>query len=428
MRRREFLAALSGLAAAPLLADMPRRRHILLANCWHDINIGDIAHAPGLLELLSDFYPNVGVTLWPCPTTRGDQFDRDLTPEVRQMLLRRFPELTILKPGVHGQENGAVRADLVAAIRRSDVFVLGSGGYHGEPVEVWRKSTDKPFGIYGVTLSNVRRPGFAEAKFIYCRDSVSTSRLQESGLTGPVMEFAPDSTFGLQVRDDEQALKFLGEHGLEDRRFLCAIPRFRTSPYHTIYGLPPTAQDLEIDRINAEHKAADHAALREAIVNWVRTTGMKVLACPEMTYGVPLSKEQLVDPLPDDVRAQVVWRDRFWLCDEAASVFARARAVISLDCHSPIIALAAGTPAIHLRVATDNPHKSRMFADIGLPEWIHECDDVTGAQLTTMLMEIHERFEEALLKVRRAMAFVRERQAATMATIGRVLVETARTG
>ena len=48
--------------------------------------------------------------------------------------------------------------------------------------------------------------------------------------------------------------------------------------------------------------------------------------------------------------------------DEAASIYARALAVVSLDRHSPIIALAAGTPAIHLRVPTDDPHKSRMLA------------------------------------------------------------------
>jgi polysaccharide pyruvyl transferase WcaK-like protein len=91
--------------------------------------------------------------------------------------------------------------------------------------------------------------------------------------------------------------------------------------------------------------------------------------------------------------------------------------IISLDCHSPIIALAAGTPAIHLRVPTDNPHKSRMFADIGLPEWIHELEGMTGARLTELVMDIRREPAIAAQKVARAMTFVRGRQAATMAAV-----------
>jgi polysaccharide pyruvyl transferase WcaK-like protein len=153
------------------------------------------------------------------------------------------------------------------------------------------------------------------------------------------------------------------------------------------------------------------------LVNWVRATGMKALACPEMSYGVPLAKSELVDPLPADVRARVVWKDTFWNADEAASVMARARAVVSLDCHSPIIALAAGTPSIHLRVPTDNPHKSKMFADIGLGEWVHELEGMTGDRLTRVVMEIHGDYPAALAKVAKSMTFVRQRQAETMRVV-----------
>jgi polysaccharide pyruvyl transferase WcaK-like protein len=412
--------ALAG-ATAPLRAAAPERRvrRILFANAWHCINIGDIAHTPGLLNLLDTFLPEVGVTLWPVPSTRPGH-ERELDPAVRRMLLAGFPRLKILQAGDGYTKGPATRPDLVAAMKEADLFIVGSGGMHEAPLEVWRATTDKPYGIYGVTfgkLSTARAAVLKKAAFVYCRDSVSVAHLEEAGVTGPQVGFGPDSTFGLHLRDDERAERFLGQAGLGNKKFLCVIPRHRYSPYHSIYNYSPTDQDREVDRVNREHQSADHAAAREMIVNWVRTTGLKVLACPEMTYGVPLAKAELVDPLPADVKARVVWRDSFWNADEAASVYARALAVVSLDCHSPIIALAAGTPAIHLRVPTDNPHKSRMFADIGLPGWIHELEGMTGPRLTELVMEIHREPAVAAQKVERAMTLVRRRQAITMASV-----------
>ena len=42
--------------------------------------------------------------------------------------------------------------------------------------------------------------------------------------------------------------------------------------------------------------------------SWVRETGNKVLICPEMTYQVDIMDELLIDPLPDDVKRNVVKR------------------------------------------------------------------------------------------------------------------------
>jgi hypothetical protein len=140
--------------------------------------------------------------------------------------------------------------------------------------------------------------------FVYGRDSVSAGILESAGLTGPDTGFAPDGVFGFDLRDDARALPWMREHGLAEREFICVIPRHRVSPYHTLYGYPPTEEDRQVDRLNTEFAAADHAAARELLVNWVRATGMKALACPEMSYGVPLAKSELVDPLPADVRAR----------------------------------------------------------------------------------------------------------------------------
>lgn len=425
LTRRQFQASLAASVAAVLThsaisrAEEPKRKRILIANAWHCINIGDIAHGPGLFQLLQAHVPEADITLWPVPSTRPG-YDRELAPEVRTMLERHFPGLTILKAGDGHSKGPATRPDLVAAIAQADLFIVGSGGMHEDPLHVWRATTDKPYGVYGVSLnklSGARTDLLSKAAFIYARDSVSTANLEQAGVTCPHRGFGPDAVFGFTLRDDERALPYLQKHGLEEGRFLCVIPRHRTSPYHTMYGYAPTDEDREVDRINAEFAASDHATSRALITHWVRTTGLKVLACPEMTYGVPLAKEHLVDPLPDDVKPHVVWRDSFWMPDEAASIFARARAVVSLDCHSPIIALAAGTPSIHLRVPTDNPFKSRMFADIGLPEWVHELEGMTNEKLIALVTAIHEQPEAAAAKVGKAMAFVKKRQSETMTAV-----------
>jgi len=398
------------------------RKRILIANAWHCINIGDIAHTPGLLHLLNTYLPDAKVTLWPVPSIRPGQ-ERELDPEVRRMLMAGVPDLTIIKAG-GPHTKPAVRPDLVSAINEADLFIVGSGGMHAAPLDVWRATTDKPYGIYGVTFGDInadRAASLNQASFIYCRDSVSVEHLRQAGVTGSKVGFGPDSTFALQLRGDDRAERFLRERDLQTGKFICVIPRYRSSPYHTIYNDVANDRDREVDRTNAEFESADHQVAREMIVNWVQTTGLKVLACPEMTYGVPLAKRQLVDPLPPGIKENVVWRDTFWMADEAASVYSRALAVVSLDCHSPIIALATGTPAIHLRVPTDNPHKSRMFADIGLPEWVHELEDMTGPLLTELVMEIYHQPDAAAQKVERAMAFVRDRQAVSMASVRTVL-------
>ena len=66
---------------------------------------------------------------------------------------------------------------------------------------------------------------------------------------------------------------------------------------------------------------------------------------PEMTYAVPRLRPLLYDPLPPDVKPHVAVMDRYWLTAEAASVYTRAAAVLSFEMHSPIIAVANGTPA-----------------------------------------------------------------------------------
>lgn len=171
---------------------------------------------------------------------------------------------------------------------------------------------------------------------------------------------------------------------------------------------------------NAEHREADHAKLRAAIVEWVRATGKKALLCPEMSYQVELLRPLLYDPLPSDVKPSVVARPGYWLTDEALSTYARASAVVSLEMHSPILAIAGGTPAIHVRQPTDT-RKGQMWRDVGLGDWLIEVDDATGPQIADRLLAIDRDPKRAELLVDKARAFTRERGRAMVESVGRAL-------
>jgi len=110
----------------------------------------------------------------------------------------------------------------------------------------------------------------------------------------------------------------------------------------------------------------------------------------------------------------------FWNADEAASVFARAHTVVCHEPHSPIIALANGTPILHTYSEFHSP-KCWMFKDIGLPEWLLGFDSSPAANMAETLFDIEGDYPGALAKVKKAMAFVHQRQAETMVVVKKVL-------
>lgn len=78
-----------------------------------------------------------------------------------------------------------------------------------------------------------------------------------------------------------------------------------------------------------------------------------------------MSPRRFLATAPADVEPDVAVMDRHWLAAEAASVYAEAAAVLSFEMHSPTMAIAGGTPVIHLRQPTDTS-KNQMWRDVGL--------------------------------------------------------------
>jgi hypothetical protein len=417
MKRRDFLTATTAAGLAALLAsraraaDPSRGPRILLRSSWQVVNIGDIAHTPGVLALIEKHIPGAGVTLWA---------SGDLSEPVAAMEHKRFPKLKIVKGSLNPETGKASKDDLAAAVKSADFLLHGSGpsmvGH--KDVAAFEKVTGKPFGVYGITyggFGTAEKELLSRAKFAYFRDSVSLARAKTDGVKSPVMEFSPDGAFACDVRDDESAAAFLKKNDLEEGKFLCCIPRLRWTPYWTIRANRPL--DEKKQARNEEMKERDHAPLRDAITQVVRQTPMKVLLCPEDMTQMAVGKENVFDKLPDDVKAKVVWREQFWLTDEALSTYLKSAGLFGLEMHSPIMCIGHGVPAIVGRFA-EQTSKGLMWRDIGLGDWLFDFDvDAERTAYPAAVLALAKDPAAARAKAAKGQAFVHGRFAATMAVV-----------
>lgn len=420
MHRRHFLhSVFAASLVTALRAAVPNRPpRILLRSSWQVVNIGDIAHTPGVLALIEDHIPDAEMMLWA---------SGDLSPEVAAMEQRRFPKLKIVK-GTIDAEGKASNADLAEAVAWADFLLHGSGPslVAAGDVAAFAQHTGKPYGVYGITHGSFFTGGrdkdiLSGAKFAFFRDSVSLEKAKADGVTCPVMEFGPDGAFACDMRDDAKATAFLRANNLEDEKFLCCIPRLRWTPYWEIRGTPMDARAHQRHARNEAMAEQDHAPLREAITAVVRETPLKVLVCPEDMSQMAVGKHWIVDKLPADVHGRVVWRERFWLTDEALSTYVRSAGMFGLEMHSPIMCLGNGVPAIVCRFA-EQTSKGIMWRDIGLGDWLFDFDQAEERQrLAPAVLAMAKHAEAAKAKVAKARAFVEQRQRETMAAVRRSL-------
>ncbi|WP_437201031.1 polysaccharide pyruvyl transferase family protein [Planctomicrobium sp. SH664] len=418
--RRSFLkSSLAGTSMAALAArgafaapGSGLNPTILLLSGGQTANIGDVAHAPGMLRQLELSIPNANVILWKISPLDGG---------VEPMLRRNFPKLRIAET-----PEGPT---LEEAFREADFMLRGSGpSFMSQSLVKWRKKTGKPYGAIGCTYSPLEaseeeRDVMSHASFLFTRETESLKNLKTVGIDCPIMEFAPDTTFAFHLQNEAAAEEFLRQNGLEEGKFICVVPRLRVTPYYKIYPKQKgwTAERREeVDTLNAKWAEPDHAKAREAMIRWVRETGNKVLVCPEMSYQLDIMDELLINPLPDDVKKNVVKRSTYWLPDEAASTYKRACCVLSFECHSPIISLTVGTPTFYLRQPQDTI-KGQMYYDIGLPKWVFEIEETNGGQIADRLMEVAGDKAAAQAYAHAAMQKATNRLEASMSALSQAL-------
>lgn len=418
--RRNFLASTGlalGAAALPasagaFQAEAPSQppkqsaksqKTVLLQCGWAVKNIGDIGHTPGTLRFLESYLPEAKVILWAVNTNA----------QVDAMLRKRFPNVEIVK-GSLSEKGGAVQE----AIGRADFFLRGPGMGQSTDFMKYCNLVGKPWGLQGQSYfpDMVTGPGaegrialLNKAAFIFCRDSKTLKTLEDAGVKPPVLEFCPDGCFGIDVRDEQKALARLKKHGLEDKKFI-------TMQLRTHTPTSPGVDDKRPQKLNPLHPTPENIAddkrrakvYQDVIAKWVKETGGKVVIAPEVYKEMEYNKKFVYDPLPDDLKKHVVNFDEFWNVDEACSFYARAHTVICHEPHTPIMALAVGTPMMHTFSEFHSP-KCWMFKDIGLEEWAPEFDSTPADKMFEILMGIHHDYAGAQVKVKKAMAYVEER-------------------
>ena len=427
MQRRQFIQSVAGLGIAASLDSTflharsfhasKRAPRILLRSSWQVVNIGDVAHTPGVLALIEKHIPEAEVILWA---------SNDLSDEVAAMEHRRFPKLKIVK-GTIGANGKASNTELAEALEWTDFLLHGSGpslvAY--KDVAAFVKHVEKPFGVYGITYSGAeeaQRELLSSAKFVYFRDSVSLAKAKSEGITCPIMEFGPDGAFAVDLRNDEAAEEFMKANQLEQGKFVCCIPRLRNTPYWLIRNKEMTDIDRAKQVRNEEMQEHDHQPLRDAIAAVVKETDLKVLLCPEDRSQMEVGRRLILEKIPDAVRSRIVWRKDFWLTDEALSTYVQSAGLFGLEMHSPIMCIGNGIPALVGRFA-EQTSKGFMWRDIGLNDWLFDLDQPgEGAKIASVLLEMLQNKSESQAKVAAARKVVEARQAATMATLKSALV------
>lgn len=402
-------SVLAGDAAAAATESAPT---VLLQSAWAVRNIGDIGHTPGTLRFLESYLPQAKVILWAANTNA----------EVDAMLRGRFPDVEIVK-GSLSQDGGPVQQ----AIERCDFFLRGPGMGQATDFMKYCQRVGKPWGLQGQSYfpDMVSGRGGQEriellnrAAFIYCRDSQTLETLRAAGVAPPVLDFAPDGCFGIDVRDDQKALARMAKHGLEEKKFI-------TLQLRTHSPTRPGVDDRRPQKLNPLHPTPQNIAddtrrakvYQDLIEMWVKQTGWKVVIAPEVYKEMEYNRKFIYDPLPEHLKRYVVNFDEFWNVDEACSFYARAHTVICHEPHTPIMALANGTPMMHTFSEFHSP-KCWMFKDIGLESWAPEFDSTPASKMFEILMSIHQDYSAAEAKVRRAMQYVEQRAEEQMRVLG----------
>ncbi|NLP83024.1 hypothetical protein HF576_04130 [Microbacterium sp. CFH 90308] len=409
----------------------PKSRRVLLRSSWQDVNIGDVAHSPGAMAALLDLDPDAEITLWPVALGEREE----------ALVRRAFPHVAIVR-GECTSSGELTTSELRRAWNSADVLVHGSAAdVENRQAEFahWSRNSGRPHGYAGVTVDPVCPPtwgtltelqamtehlpeGFLDdegrepldsAEFIFTRDSISLAYLRGQRVRAQTLEFGPDCTFAYDYADRSTIDVFREELGLGDDDFACFVPRLRYAPYAQMRGEPATPESLRRDAINGATSQADLGALVAAIVAWVRRTDSMAVVVPEMSYVPAYSRNHLLPLLPADVAPRVRVLDRFWSLAEASAVYSISRAVISMECHSPIIASAHAVPTVYLRQPTETV-KGRMYDDLGGADMLIEVGpgaEVAAEETIVSIIDDPQRWSDTSARVN-AVARSRLRQMA----------------
>ncbi len=386
---------------------------ILLCYSWSHSNIGDIAITPSMLHLIQQYIPEAEVTVVANAKVKATE----------AYLTKRYPKCRVVENpfNLSVEKNSKEFQD---AFEEADIVLYNSGTTlsYGRWEKNWNRTmplamplfmareAGKPYGIYCQSFEKfawpsdvIFRPMLSDAAFVFARDGNSLDYLKSLGIEPPELGWGPDATFAFNLRDEDAAEAFMKEHDLKPKKFITVT--IRTS----IQGF-----------LDKKREQAHAAKIRQLIETWIDRTGHDVLICPEVEWEIEPARKLIFDQLPKKIHPHIKFKSKFWLPDEAFPVYAKAEAIVSMEQHSIILALAAGTPVILPRFL-ENGRKAWMLKDLGIEEWLFDIDKDPEEQITAALLDIHNDYEAALSKVKSAMDIVHKGQKHTMSVLSQTI-------
>ncbi|MEK6794711.1 MAG: polysaccharide pyruvyl transferase family protein [Spirochaetota bacterium] len=440
--------------------------HLLIAYSWSVNNIGDMAITPGLISSVKRLYPGTRISLLSNLTAGSDDFltakawyaghypdiavfpnpfvppagtdapylsaiaaktwGKDASAYERGVLpFERSDEIThwIIDAFADAVEAelGTYHADFYACLDTVDAVMYNSGTTfnfgRGEPFPpkpgedaadkrkfwditlvrsmplVLARKHGMPYAVNGQSFEALDHPSdcffrtlFTDAQFVSVRDPDSVDYLSGKGIGTGKLRFGPDSTFFYPGEDTAWAKRFLAVHSLADKGFISLIIRTSVQGYITV-----------------QREQSHLSLLRDFITQWVTAADMPVLLCPEVRIEIDVMRNEVYAKLPEAVRERCVFMDKFWSTAQAKAVYRASRIVVSMEMHSVILALAAGTPVLHPQFA-EAGRKASMLTELGLGRWLFDIDHTTPYALFHAAMDISGSLDACAADIERSLA------------------------
>ena len=245
------------------------------------------------------------------------------------------------------------------------------------PFAIWAQSYeafDYPSNIFFKRL-------LKHATFIGARDPQSLEYMKSRQIVNKDMSFRPDSTFFAVGEDNAWADDFLAKHSLKEKEFVTLTIRSSLQGY-----------------INKERENTYMSCLCEFIELLTKRLSLSVLLCPEVRSEIQPMYDLIYSRLSPEEQEKCIWMDHFWTTEQARSVYRKAETVISMEMHSIILALGAGTPVLHPRFM-EAGRKAWMLHEMNMSEWLFDMDHLCPEELFSAVEKIHQNYAAAQNKV-----------------------------
>ena len=263
-----------------------------------------------------------------------------------------------------------------------------------------------PYGIGSQSFDLIEWPMdllydklFADAAFVYCRDTDSLNYLLQKKFTFKKIDFRPDTTVYFDGGDEKWKEAFFKENALEEGKFMTVALRISAPKpkYHD-----PTGGSVTPERCRHQMEQ-----MKYLIEEYIKKTGHKVLIAHETRDTLEDARTHLYNILSDEAKSATVYLDRFWTPEQALSVYRGSSLLVSVEMHSIIMAIGNQVPFIHVPYV-ECGRKRQMVRDMELSEFLIDLDDMdSGKQMLATALKILENrsaLQQRLLEVRNRLA------------------------